>query len=126
MVRFTELDGYILWSLPVNGCGLTQLVHAYTFVNRAAAPSYSELADCLRRSVLAGVLSVPTNDHYELTVEWRQQICRWNGAFPVSEDSMIAFSEWLVSREWPVIFPAGYELGRKQYEVATVGYSIRA
>jgi hypothetical protein len=125
MVRLTEFDGYLLWCLPDPGCDLPYLIRAYTFVNRDAAPSYPELAECMQRSVLAGVMPPPVGGHYRLSPEWRPRVRQWDGRSAVPEEGMIAFAEWLSSGEWPVVCPAGYALGRDEYEAAVAGHPRR-
>lgn len=57
MVRFTELDGWILWCMPDPGIDLASLIRGYMFINRDAAPSYEEMAGWARRSVLRPVFT---------------------------------------------------------------------
>lgn len=121
MVRFTDIDGYLLWSLPDPGCDLAYWVLVYTFINRVAEPSYADLAGCLHRAVLAGALPPPVGGRYRFSPEWVPRVRQWDGQFPVSEDGMIAFAEWLSSRDWPVVNPAGFVLPREEYETAVVG-----
>lgn len=125
MVRFTDFDGYLLWCLPDQGCDLAQLIRAYIFINRDAASNYRELAACLERAVLAGVMTPPEGGRYRISPDWLPRIHRWDGQFAVSEDGMIAFAEWLSSGEWPVSCPAGYALGRDDYEAAAAGHPRR-
>ena len=126
MVRFTERDGYILWCIPDRGCDPAYLIRAYVFVNRDAAPSYTETADRLRRSVQAGVIPPPVGGHFQLSPGLQGRIRRWGEGSAMAEEGMIAFSEWLSSREWPVLVPAGYLLDREQYEAAASGHPRHA
>lgn len=121
MVRFTEFDGYLLWCLPDPGCDLSYWIRAYTFFNRDAVPDYPVLAECLQRSVLAGVMQPPVGGHYGLSPEWRSRVRQWEDQSAVPEDDMGAFAEWLSSSEWPVVCPTGYALGRDEYEAAVAG-----
>jgi len=95
------------------------------FIGRTAAPSYDEMAGCVRRSARAGVIPPPADGRYQLTPEWRRRVHQWGAGAAIPEEGMIAFAERLSSDEWPVIFPAGCPLDRKQYESATAGHPRR-
>lgn len=118
MVRFTDLDGYILWCLQYRGCDLRGLIRSYTFLNRDAAPNYGELVGCLRRAVLAGAIPLPSDGHYGLTPEWLHRNRAWDSQYSIPEDRMIAFSEWISSQEFPVVNPTEFVVEREEYEAA--------
>jgi hypothetical protein len=122
MVRFAELDGYLLWCLPGPGCELAYWVWAYTFVNRDAAPSFTELAGCVDRAVRAGVMPLPADGRYRLNPEWLQRVRAYDGGFSVPEEGMIAFQEWLSGEVWPEVSPVGFALGHEEYEAAALGH----
>src|SRR5689334_7172231 len=125
MVRFTEFDACLLWCVPDPGCDLAYLIRAYIFLNRDAAPSYAELAGCLGRAVLAGVMPLPIAGHYQLTPEWHQRVHQYDEQYTVPEYGMVESAEVLPSCEWPVMTRTNFVLNRNQYEAAVAGHPKR-
>ena len=125
MIQFTDIDGIILGSIPTLGCDLANLICVYTFINRDAAPNYTELSGCFDRAIRAGIMEIPTNGRYCLVQEWAQTIQRWIDEAEVSELGIFGFAEWLLTQEWPEKVKTTFVLHRKDYKKALRGRPVR-
>lgn len=112
-VRFLFKDACILWCVHGDGCDLESLIHVYTFVDRAAVPSYEEMNGCLSRAVRAGIMLFPTGGRYRLTPKWSAQM----GEYPADVYGMVDFAEWLITQDLPDI-GADFTLDQGEYRGA--------
>ena len=118
-VRFSDVDAAILYSIPKPGVSLPELLRYYTFINRIAVPSYEVLADCLSKSVAAGVVRLPRRREYSLEDRWYEYIHQFDGRTDNEIESMLAFQELFLANDWPAVIDGKrYTLERAEYDRA--------
>jgi hypothetical protein len=119
MVRFEYLDAALLYLIRPGGCDLQDLLGMYAYVDRAAVPSYEEVAGFVRRAVHAGAIAAPTDVRYELTAEWHARVHRFDDPSFFAVYAMHDFAEEAEALEWAGNGAADYLLSEAEYQAAT-------
>ncbi|HEY1379832.1 MAG TPA: hypothetical protein VGF55_23720 [Gemmataceae bacterium] len=117
-IRFREDDPIILGCIPDQGCDLACILSIYTFVNRAAVPTYEEIGGCLSRAVRAGMMPPPAGGWYRLAPGWRARLHERDDRYSATEYGLFEVAEEFASQEWPELAGLAYTLDLAEYERA--------
>jgi hypothetical protein len=116
-IRFSEIDAWILYCIPRCIADLAYIVRYYTFVNRAAPPSWRELKECLAKALSVGIIRKQAGG-FIIDDVWYDKIHAADGAAENEIESMLAFQESLLGMEFNEQKPVNFVLDRGEYDEA--------
>jgi hypothetical protein len=117
-VKFTRQDCGLLACLPTPGCDLAGWIRAFTFTQRTAAPVFDEMAGCIRRAAVAGVILSSQSGFYQLAPLWESRREEFIAASGDTGYGAFDFAEWLEGQSLPGVETAGVALGHDEYQLA--------
>lgn len=105
-LQFNETDAELLYCFPQPPADLFTIVWYFTFVNRAAPPTFVEVASCLTKAMEAGIVREDSG-RYVIVEEWYEPIHREDATAGNEIYSMMAFEEGFVDVEFEPIAEVG-------------------
>src|SRR4051812_44469902 len=95
---FDESDVELLYSFPQPPSDLSEIIRCFMFINRAAPPTYDEVASCLIKAMKAGIVR-EDGGKYVTVKEWYDRIHREDATAGNEIQSMINFADSFVNVE---------------------------
>ena len=113
-MRFNERDAELLYSFPKPASDVAIIVRNYTFINRAAPPTYGELASCLIKALRAGIIR-KEGEGFVVAKDWYDRIHKADAAVENEIESLLAFEETFVKIEFEETTNAASVLSEEEY-----------
>lgn len=98
-VTFTSDEAAIIYCIPREGGRVEEIVSVYLFVNRAGRPASALMNELLHKAKTVGILE-EKRGVWKVQAEWYELVHAADGTAENEIESMLAFEEVLVGREW--------------------------
>lgn len=116
-VQFNTRDAEILYSFPKQASDLSTIIRWFMFINRVATPTYDEVSSCVAKALKAGILD-DLGGKLSLRPEWYNQVHASDDTADNEIESLLAFEESFVGRQFPEVFDCVNELSKDDFEAA--------
>jgi hypothetical protein len=114
-MRFTATDADILYSFPRSACKLAKIVWYFTFIQRAAPPTYEELVGCFNRGLNAGIIR-RDGKLFAIEDDWYARIHQADETVANEIESLLEFAEWFVNADFPIAERPIFDLTPSEYQ----------
>jgi len=114
-LHFNRRDAEILYSIPKFPCDLLTIVKWFMFINRTAAPSRTELQDCLVKAISAGIV-YNIDGRLAIHDKWYQDIHAAEISADNEIDAMLEFTDWFIEKRFHTVCETAFALDTSDYE----------
>lgn len=94
-ITFNTKDAELLFCFPKPPADIKMIVWNYTFINRAAPPSWGELTSCLTKGLRVGIIR-QEGERFVIDDDWYGRIHKADSTAENEIESMLEFEEWFV------------------------------
>lgn len=114
-LRFDARDAELLYSFPKPPADLQTIVWCFTFLNRAAPPTYDELAGCLARGLGAGIVK-EVDGKFFIEDRWYEKIHARDQGSANEMESLLDFEDWFIGMEHESVASSVHGISKEDYD----------
>jgi hypothetical protein len=113
-VTFSVDEVELLYSIPEPGGDLQDIIRAFVFLNRSAAPSFSTIRDSFTKSLQTSIL-LENEGQYRIATAWYRRIHANDDSAGNEIDSMLEFQDNFVGEQVPIINDRRFDVSEQKY-----------
>lgn len=119
-VQFSSRDAELLYSFPKPATDLATIIRGFTFLHRAAPPTYEELQACLVKGLQVGIVRTE-GARFVIDAPWYDRIHRADATASNEIEAMLEFESEFVGLDFVETTDAPFALTEEEYASIRAG-----